>query len=61
MKNNQLALIAVVGALALLGVVMVLVANNLAIQEAEAGCERGKAGSHAFNQSKGKCFDRGTL
>jgi hypothetical protein len=61
MKNNLLALIAVVAALAVLGVVIVLVANNLAIQEAEAGCERGAAGSHALNQSKGRCFDRGTL
>ncbi len=61
MKNNQLALIAVVTALALLGGVMVLVTNNLAIQEAEAGCERGNAGSHALNQSKGRCFDRGTF
>ena len=60
-NNNQLALIAIVAALALLGLVMVLVANNLAIQEAEAGCERGNAGSHAFNQSKGRCFDRGTF
>jgi hypothetical protein len=53
--------IAILAALALLGVVMVLVANNLAIQEVEAGCERGNAGSHAFNQSKGRCFDRGTF
>ncbi len=60
-NNNQLALIAIVAALALLGLVMVLVANNLALQEAEAGCERGAAGSHAFNQSKGRCFDRGTF
>jgi hypothetical protein len=51
--------VAIVAALALLGVVMVLVANNLAIQEVEAGCERGNAGSLAFNQSKGRCFDRG--
>jgi hypothetical protein len=59
--NTTIVIIAIVAALALLGVVMVLVANNLAIQEVEAGCERGNAGSHAFNQSKGKCFDRGTL
>jgi len=49
-------------ALALLGVVMVLVANNLAIQEADAGCERrGPGFTVALNASKGKCFDRGTL
>ena len=58
-QNTTFAIIAIVASLALLGVVMVLVANNLAIQEAEAGCERGAAGSHAFNQSKGRCFDRG--
>ena len=60
-NNTTFAVIAIVAALALLGLVMVFVANNLAIQEAEAGCERGGAGSHAFNQSKGRCFDRGTL
>jgi hypothetical protein len=59
--NTTIVVIAILAALALLGVVMVLVANNLAIQEVEAGCERGAAGSHAFNQSKGKCFDRGTF
>jgi hypothetical protein len=60
-NNNQLAIIAIVAALALLGVVMVLVANNLAIQEAEAGCERGPAVNRSFERSSGKCFDRGTL
>jgi hypothetical protein len=59
--NTTIVVIAILAALALLGVVMVLVANNLAIQEVEAGCERGAAGGHAFNQSKGKCFDRGTF
>jgi hypothetical protein len=59
--NTTIVVIAILAALALLGVVMVLVANNLAIQEVEAGCERGKAGSQAFNQSKGRCFDRGTF
>ena len=34
-------MIAVVAAFALLEGVMILVANNLVIQEAEAGCERG--------------------
>ncbi len=60
-QNTTFAVIAIVASLALLGGVMVLVSNNLAIQEAEAGCERGGAGSHAFNQSKGRCFDRGTF
>jgi hypothetical protein len=59
--NTTIVVIAILAALALLGVVIVLVANNLAVQEVEAGCERGAAGSHAFNQSKGKCLDRGTL
>ena len=59
--NTTIVVIAIVAALALLGLVMVFVAQNLAFQEVEAGCERGAAGSHAFNQSKGKCFDRGTL
>ncbi len=61
MQNNQVAIIAVVAALALLGGVMVLVANNLAIQEAEAGCERGPAVNKSFERSNGKCFDRGTF
>jgi hypothetical protein len=60
-NNNQLTLIAIVAALALLGVVMVLVANNLAIQEAEAGCERGKAVNQSLQKSNGRCFDRGTF
>jgi hypothetical protein len=57
-NNNQVSfgIIAIVLALALLGVVMVLVANNLAIQEAEAGCERGRGVSQAFNASQGRCF-----
>ena len=59
--NTTIVVIAILAALALLGVVMVLVSNNLAIQEVEAGCEKGAAGGHAFNQSKGKCFDRGTF
>jgi hypothetical protein len=63
MNNNisSLGVIAIVAALALLGVVMVLVANNLAIQEAEAGCERGKAVNQSLQKSNGKCFDRGTF
>ena len=60
-SNTTLAVIAVVAALALLGLVMVLVANNLAIQEAEAGCERGKAANKSLERSNGKCFDGGTF
>jgi hypothetical protein len=61
MNNTTLAVIAVLAALTLLGVVMVLVANNLAIQEAEAGCERGKAVNQSLQKSNGRCFDRGTF
>jgi hypothetical protein len=32
-----------------------------AMEEADAGCERGTAGSFAFNASKGRCLDRGTF
>jgi hypothetical protein len=60
-NNTTLVVIAIVAALALLGVVMVLVANNLAIQEAEAGCERGKAVNQSLQKSNGRCFDRGTF
>jgi uncharacterized membrane protein YjgN (DUF898 family) len=56
----SIAIIAIIAALALLGVVVVTVVT-IPVQEAEAGCERGNAGSHALNQSKGRCFDRGTF
>ena len=59
--NTSIAVIAIVAALAVLGGVMALVANNLAVQEAEAGCERGPAVNRSFERSSGKCFDRGTL
>jgi hypothetical protein len=55
-NNNQLAMIALVAALALLGVVVVTVAVTIPLQEAEAGCERGAAVSQAFNASHGRCF-----
>jgi hypothetical protein len=66
MKNNSsnnynLAIIAIIAALALLGVVVITVAVTIPLQEAEAGCEKGRAGSLAFNQSKGKCLDRGAI
>jgi hypothetical protein len=60
-KNTTLAVIAIVAALALVGLVMVLVANSLAIQEAEAGCERGAAVNRSLERSNGRCFDRGTF
>jgi hypothetical protein len=58
--TTSIAIIAIVAALALLGVVVITIIT-IPLQEAEAGCERGNRGSHAFNQSKGKCLDRGTL
>jgi hypothetical protein len=60
-KTATVAIIAIVAALAILGLVMVLVANNLALQEAEAGCERGRAVNVSLQNSNGKCFDRGTF
>ena len=59
MQNNQLAIIAVVAALALFGVVMVTVATTMQLQQAEAapGCEKDLPQSApAFNASKGRCF-----
>ncbi len=58
MENTTLAVIAVVAALAVLGLVMVLVAQNLALQEAQAGCERGPAVNKSIEKSNGRCFDR---
>ncbi len=58
MQNNQLAVIAIVAALALFGVVMVTVATTMQLQaEALPGCEKGLPQSApAFNASKGRCF-----
>jgi hypothetical protein len=55
MQDNQLALIALVTALALLGVVVVTVAVTIPLQQqAEAvGCPAGTPGANA---SKGRCF-----
>jgi hypothetical protein len=56
---QTLVIFALVAALGLVGIISVNII--LTTQEAEASCEKGNAGSHAFNQSKGKCFDSGTL
>jgi hypothetical protein len=53
--DTTIVVIAVVAALALLGVVVVTVLS-IPLQEAEAGCERGAAVGVAFNASKGRCF-----
>jgi hypothetical protein len=60
-KTMSIAVIAIVAALALLGIVIVLAVVTVPLQQAEAGCEKGRAGSLAFNQSKGKCLDRGAI
>ncbi len=55
-NNNQLAVIAIVAALAVIGVVVVTVAVNMQLlQEAEAqrGCP---LDTPAPNASKGRCF-----
>jgi hypothetical protein len=57
--NTTKVVIAMVATLALIGVIAVTLVIIAPL--AEAGCEGGNAGSHAFNQSKGKCFDRGTF
>ena len=60
-KTVSIAIIALVAALGVLGVVIVVAVMTIPVQEAEAGCERGGAPGTAFNASKGRCFDRGTL
>jgi hypothetical protein len=57
--NTTIVVIAILAALALLGAVAVTVL--IIAPQAEAGCEKGGAGSLAFNKSKGRCFDRGTI
>jgi hypothetical protein len=54
-SNTTFAVIAIVAALALFGVVAITLVT-LPLQQAEAGCERGGAPSTAFNASKGRCF-----
>ena len=56
------AVIAIVAALGVLGVVVVLAVMTIpAAQEAEAGCERGKAVNQSLAKSNGRCFDGGTF
>jgi hypothetical protein len=60
-NNNQLAIIAIVSALALFGVVMVTVAVTMQLQEADAAQGCNPAGrptsTPAINASKGRCFN----
>jgi hypothetical protein len=61
-NNNQLAVIAIVAALAVLGVVVMTVAVSIPLQQAEAapGCEKGfPRSAAAFNASQGRCFGQG--
>jgi hypothetical protein len=60
-RTISIAIIAIVAALGVLGVVIVLAVVTLPVQEAEAGCERGKAVNQSLAKSNGKCFDRGTF
>jgi hypothetical protein len=54
--NKIIIVIAILAALALLGVVVVTVAVTIPLQQAEAGCERGLgASAPAINASKGRC------
>ena len=61
MTTTSMAVIAIVAALALLGVVILLAVMTIPVQEAEAGCERGPAVNRSFERSNGRCFDRGTF
>ena len=54
MNNMIFAVIAIVSALALFGVVAVTIVSISSLQEAEA--QRGCKHSVAFNASKGRCF-----
>jgi hypothetical protein len=59
--TTSIAIIAIVSTLALLGVVIVIAVMTIPTQEAEAGCERGKAVNQSLEKSNGKCFDGGTF
>ena len=59
--NTTLVVIALVAILALLGVMIVLAVMTIPLQEAEAGCERGRAVNKSLEKSSGRCFDRGTF
>ncbi|HZC49154.1 MAG TPA: hypothetical protein VE244_08855 [Nitrososphaeraceae archaeon] len=52
--QTTLTLFAIIAAVGVLGIV--IADTIIAIQEAEAGCERGAAPSTAVNASQGRCF-----
>jgi hypothetical protein len=60
-KTVSIAIIALVAALGVLGVVILLAVMTIPVQEAEAGCERGKAVNQSLQKSNGRCFDQGTF
>ncbi len=60
-KTVSIAIIAIVAALGVLGVVILLAVMTIPVQEAEAGCERGKAVNKSLEKSNAKCFDQGTF
>ena len=59
--TTSIAIIAIVAALALLGVVIVIAVMTIPTQEAEAGCERGRAVNKSLEKSSGRCFDGGAF
>jgi hypothetical protein len=60
-RKVSIVIIALVAALGVLGVVIVLAVLTIPVQEAEAGCERGKAVNQSLAKSNGRCFDGGTF
>jgi hypothetical protein len=57
--QKTLVIFALLGALGVVTVVAVDLV--LSIQEAEAGCERGRAVNKSLEKSNGRCFDQGTF
>ena len=56
-KKMSIAILAIMAALVLLGVVIMLAVMTIPVQEEEeAGYERGVAPSTAVNALKGRCF-----
>jgi hypothetical protein len=55
-RTTSYAVIAIVAALSVLGVVIVLAVVTIPVQEAEAGCEKGPAANVSFANSNGRCF-----
>jgi hypothetical protein len=60
-RASTYSVIAIVAALGVLGVVVVIAVVTIPVQEAEAGCERGKAVNQSLQKSSGRCFDQGTF